>query len=274
MEQTSFFGFVPPGATAAAGSAAFSADMRHRYRLHRLICVGSGEGILPGAVRVLFIMLNPSTADADNDDPTIRRAIGFAARFGAPLAAERRVGCVWLDVANVFSFRSTDPMGLQRELDEGRDPTGGTENDLALLEMAKTADLVVCAWGVHGALRARGERVARLLRWAGVRLHTLGLTKDGHPRHPLYLPKDLRPAAWDGETSRLTDLSLAERDPAEAPGREQLVVDDGHDEDELRADVDGEGAGGDETDGGHGEQLHAPFIDATRPIVAGRRGGS
>ena len=238
--------------------ATFSADRTHRYSWR---CnVGQPSLLDLRGWRALFVMLNPSTADELGPDPTVRRCIGFASSWGYQQ----------LEIRNLFSLRSTDPRALY-----GADnPEGDPRNITDILNAAMAAAIVVCAWGVHGSLRGRGAAVAAALRAQGTRLHHLGLTKDGHPRHPLYLPKDLRPAAWDDETSRLPDLRLAERDPAEAPGREQLVVDHGHDEDELRADVDGEGAGGDGTDGGHGEQLHAPFIEATRPIVAGRGGDS
>lgn len=150
--------------------AVISADFLYRYRLTR--SWGPGK-------QVVFIMLNPSTATAEVDDPTIRRCVGFAKAWGFESLA----------VVNLFARRATDP-GVLYEVE---DPVG-PENDQHLLEVCSKADLVVAAWGVHGAFRRRGDRVRDLLKLTTV--HHLGLTKDGHPRHPLYLPKTLTPTAF------------------------------------------------------------------------------
>lgn len=115
-------------------------------------------------------MLNPSTADAVRDDPTIRRCIAFARAWGY----ER------LTVTNLFAFRTPSPRVLRRE----QDPVG-PENDGYLTRAATEADRTVCAWGVHGALRNREAEVLSLLQQR--RLEHLGLTRAGHPRHPLYV---------------------------------------------------------------------------------------
>ena len=127
-----------------------------------------------------FVMLNPSVADAEADDPTIRRCIGFA----------RSWGFGGLVAVNLFAWRDTHPSGMKR----AADPVG-PEGDAPILEAARLASLTVAAWGVHGAHLGRGSQVAALLRAAGP-LHHLGLTKDGHPRHPLYLRGDARPERW------------------------------------------------------------------------------
>ena len=131
-----------------------------------------------GQPRVLFVMLNPSTATATEDDPTIRRCIGFA----------RREGGAALVVCNLFALRSTDP----RALYEHEAPEGDPANIQTIEHEASRAALVVAAWGVHGALRGRGARIAELLREHGPRgrVVCLGRTKEGHPKHLLYIRTD------------------------------------------------------------------------------------
>ena len=140
---------------------------RYRYRLDRY------WGTSP---RIGFVMLNPSTADAELDDPTIRRCMGFA----------RREGAGGIIVCNVYAFRATNP----KELWGQRDPHG-PENDDVLRELGRWAASVnapiVCAWG---ALGNNSNRHTALLMAAGARLVCLGKTKDGHPRHPLYVRGD------------------------------------------------------------------------------------
>ncbi len=132
----------------------------------------------------IFVMLNPSTADASLDDPTIRRCIGYA----------RTWQCRGLVVANLYALRATNP----DELWSHRDPVGeANDAHLAGLPEQYGQDRIICAWGAH----ARPERVARFreLMWArGAtdRLYCLGVTKDGAPRHPLYMRKDAEPVRW------------------------------------------------------------------------------
>ena len=123
-----------------------------------------------------FVMLNPSTADAEQDDPTIRRCIGFA----------KREGYAALIVLNLYAYRSTDPKALLT----CADPVG-PDNDRILrnhlLSATEGHNPVVAAWGVN----ARPERVERVLNlWPGVDWRCLGMTKDRHPRHPLYVRGD------------------------------------------------------------------------------------
>ena len=143
--------------------------MRYRYALTRRI---RDEG-----PRVLFVMLNPSTATHDQNDPTVTRAIGFATRMGASR----------LDVCNCFGFRSTDPRGLKTI----EDPAG-PGNTRTILARARVADRVVVAWGNHAG--AHGFTLAcKLARHAS--LECLGVTNAGQPKHPLYIRADepLRP---------------------------------------------------------------------------------
>lgn len=117
-------------------------------------------------------MLNPSTADATRDDATIARcrrraeALGFGS----------------LEVGNLFALRATDP----RRLRQAEDPVG-PYNDRHLRALARDAALVICAWGNHGRLHGRGDKVLAGLRRRGLSLHSLGHTGRGEPAHPLYL---------------------------------------------------------------------------------------
>lgn len=146
-------------------SAVMSECGRYRYRLRREWLGGEGD--------VLFIMLNPSTADAERDDPTIRRCVGFARRWGF-----RRL---W--VGNLFAWRATHPFDLVR----APDPVE-PDNDEHLIGMAANAEVIVAAWGSYRALRGRDKDVRQIIGG----LECLGVTKRGHPRHPLYLPYDTR----------------------------------------------------------------------------------
>lgn len=144
----------------------------YRYALHRWW--GDGD-------RLGFIMLNPSTADDTVDDPTIRRCIGFA----------RSLGFDGLRVFNLYAFRATKPADLWR----ADEPTGGDRNDDLLRELLRQAkhQPVIAAWGAN----ARPDRVWTLLGWRGAEhLRALGVTKDGAPRHPLYLRADATPEPW------------------------------------------------------------------------------
>ena len=128
-----------------------------------------------------FLMLNPSTADETVLDPTCARARDYAERWGYGT----------LLVTNVFAWRATDP----GEMRAAANPVG-KGNDTAILRAARKAQLVVCAWGNHGAHLERSGAVLRLLRGAGVALHVLRLNAGGEPAHPLYLPGRLRPRPW------------------------------------------------------------------------------
>jgi hypothetical protein len=167
------------------GSAVFSACGRYRYVLRR-----SWDAALPS---VLIIGLNPSTADATADDPTIRRCIRFARDWGYGS----------LLVANLFAFRCTEP----RRLRAVADPVG-PRNNWWLARLGRQADLIVAAWGVGGALLERDVKVLRRLG----NIRCLGLTKAGHPRHPLYLPAAIRPRPFREKRFERRDTEHAEEE--------------------------------------------------------------
>lgn len=152
----------------------------YRYRLSR-----TWNSTLPPFV---VIGVNPSTADATQDDPTIRRCVGFA----------KAHGCGSLVMVNLFAFRATDVRALGNNIPDAVGP----ENDAYVLGACiRDRALVVCAWGASGKLpprlRSRGATVTRWLREEGIALHILRLTKGGDPEHPLYLPGELRAVRWE-----------------------------------------------------------------------------
>jgi len=124
----------------------------------------------------MFIGLNPSTADETNDDPTVRRCINFAKLWGYSA----------LCMTNIFAFRATDPMVMK-----AADDPVGHKNNAMLVDVSSGAGVVVAAWGVHGAHWNRGWEVRNLL-WHTCKLKCMGLTKDAHPKHPLYLRGDTK----------------------------------------------------------------------------------
>lgn len=152
------------------GGASIDESGRYRYHLWR--------HFLPGERTILYVMLNPSTADARLDDQTIRRCRSFAVRE----EFER------LEVVNLFAWRATKP----RELLDAADPVGPL-NDATIAGAAARAHMIVLA---YGSLRRRwwdrADEVLDLLSPAGTRrpLWTLGSTQDGFPRHPSRLPND------------------------------------------------------------------------------------
>lgn len=142
---------------------------QYRYVLRR-----AGELPNPSSSVVLFVMLNPSTADAQFDDPTIRRCRAFA----------RTWGCAGLTVANLYAYRATNPV----ELKTCPDPVG-PDNDKWIGELAIKYRDVVCAWGAN-ADPQRAAEVVRIFRKLKRRLLCLGTTQSGAPRHPLYVKGD------------------------------------------------------------------------------------
>jgi hypothetical protein len=123
----------------------------------------------------VFVMLNPSTADGETDDPTIRRCVAYAKAW----RYER------LEVVNLFALRATDPRVLLA-LQHWDDPVG-VDNQHYIERAAHDAGVIVCAWGAHGGHIGQDETV---LGWIGRRTYALGTTKAGHPKRPLYLRSD------------------------------------------------------------------------------------
>ncbi|MFW6039414.1 MAG: DUF1643 domain-containing protein [bacterium] len=148
-------------------SANFSRCRTYRYALRRVW--------RKDASQVMFVGLNPSTADERDDDPTVRRCVGFARSWG--------YGGVIL--TNLFGYRSPDPQLLVQIAD----PIG-PRTDWWLRRLAVEADLTVAAWGARGGLYQRDRIVLKKL----AEPCCLGLTQAGYPRHPLYLPAETKPA--------------------------------------------------------------------------------
>lgn len=153
----------------------FSEDRKYRYTLTKKFVS------VPRSICV-FIGLNPSTADENQDDPTIRRCIGYASHWGYEA----------LTMLNIFAYRSTDPKVLYQK---SFDPIG-SDNDQHIVVAAQGANLVICAWGAHGELNGRGFQVKSLLQSLSINLHFLRQNTDGQPTHPLYLPRTLEPVEW------------------------------------------------------------------------------
>ena len=149
------------------GLAIFSPNYAYRYFLERPVDEMFGEGV------VTFIMLNPSTADAFKNDPTVARCVSFAKQRNARS----------LRVTNLSPLRATDPRDMLRA---GPEPDIVKECNLWYIRKAtEDARIVIVAWGNHGKAEGRAEYVRAAL--AGVSLRHLGLTKHGQPRHPLYV---------------------------------------------------------------------------------------
>lgn len=151
-------------------SADFSHDRIYRYSLWRRWGGDCHD-------YAMFIGLNPSTADEIEDDPTIRRCMQFAMDWGYS----------GLCMTNLFAYRATDPKVMKIAVD----PVG-VENDQWLSECAVNAGIVIAAWGTEGRHMNRDSAVKMLIP----DLHYLKITKNGHPGHPLYLPKTLRPIKY------------------------------------------------------------------------------
>ncbi len=161
--------------------AVFSPCGRYRYKLWRVWDPDRPLGC------VMFLMLNPSTATDTEDDPTIRRCVGYA----------RSWGYGGLCVGNLFAYRATDPTALRR----AAHPVG-PDNDRALRAMVAQCGLVVAAWGSHGAKYV--QRVQEVLNLVRQPLYCLRPLRSGHPAHPLRQRKDIRPPLPRLDVGRLT----------------------------------------------------------------------
>ena len=147
-------------------SAVISVCKRYRYSLYRQWDLDLSR------MPILWVMLNPSTADSTQDDPTIRRCINFSKEWGYP--------AMW--VGNVYAYRTAYPNEL---FDLPTEERYGEENNSYLWRMARCCALTVCAWGASGP--AVPQNIRNMKSPGG--LWCLGTTKGGHPKHPLYLPK-------------------------------------------------------------------------------------
>ena len=190
--------------TYIAQGAQISGDGRYRYRLWRewrlhpkpakwrMWTDDRGKPVLDGAdaqlgepLACVFIMLNPSTANGLDDDPTIRRCVSFAKAWGYDR----------LEVLNLFAYRATNPKELLK-LSHHEDPVG-VLNQAAFQEVlydSNPVGMIICAWGAHGAHLGQDETALGWLE--DHKRFALGLTKDGHPKHPLYLPTTATPARF------------------------------------------------------------------------------
>lgn len=186
-------------------SAVLSDDRVYRYRLDRdlagwpppdLFAEAAGGGAEP--VRCVFIMLNPSTADATTNDRTVNRCIGYA----------EREGCTHLTIVNLYAYRTAYPEKLDEAAVAGVDIVG-PDADRHVTEALTGAALTVAAWGAHvpgkrggdarAARRAHDARVGQMRAIAlecGAELRSLGQTAGGCPPHPLYLSRELPFTPW------------------------------------------------------------------------------
>ena len=164
----------------ALSTAVYSDCERYRYLLTRVWN--------PDGPRALFVMLNPSTATEKQNDPTVERYERRA----------RALGFGSFRVTNIFAWRDTDPRAMRA----AADPVGPA-NDNAISDSCDWAaaftDRIIAAWGTHGAHMARGSTVEHLLRATQRPLHHLGLTKEGHPKHPLYIAYSQPPIPWPAQ---------------------------------------------------------------------------
>jgi len=153
--------------------AVFSEDRVYRYLLRRK--TGVQRTIC------LFIMLNPSTADETQNDPTVTRCINYA----------RHWGFGWLEVCNIFAYRATDPRELYLVPFKR-----GPDNNEYIKAAVHRADRVVCAWGNYGALQGRGIEVRKMIMDAGKFPLAFKITNKGQPIHPLYQKADAPLITW------------------------------------------------------------------------------
>lgn len=156
--------------------ATFSPCRKYRYTLWRQWADPADKGTM------LALMLNPSTADEVANDPTVERVERRA----------RAMGFGRLIVCNIFAFRATDPAEMKAQAD----PVG-PENDAAILEASRQADLVLCAWGTHGSHMGRSSQIRDLLKQSGCTPYCLTTTSGGEPGHPLYIPYNTKPEPWE-----------------------------------------------------------------------------
>lgn len=156
-------------------SAFLSECKKYRYSLTRI-----WDESKP---KVMFVMLNPSTADGTQDDPTIRRCIGFAKSWGYG----------GMHVCNLFAYRATDPKELLKV-----DNPFGDQNIWVTRNLVDEVEIVVCAWGNEPIIRKilKDKSPFVLIDFCLPKCHTLKESVNGTPMHPLYLSKELKPNKW------------------------------------------------------------------------------
>jgi hypothetical protein len=168
-------------------TAMISADEVYRYGLGRQwnfeakpVVDPKTKAETPGRLKcLLWLMFNPSTADADRDDNTIRKCVKFSAAWGFDAML----------VGNLYAFRTPFPEVLKKFNGD----RVGPENDARIKEMSSICPMVVLAWGTHELARPRGIEVSRILAEVPNLKVCLGLTKNGSPKHPLYISDDTKP---------------------------------------------------------------------------------
>ena len=157
-------------------TALFDQTGQYRYALSR-----SWQPTDANDPSVAFVMLNPSRADAERDDPTIRACMQFAQGWGYG----------GLTVVNLFAYRTPEPKALKTV----HDPVG-PGCDRAILDAADRAERLLLAWGNWGTLLGRDRAVLRLLQPYADRLYCLGVNRTAQPRHPLYIKRSTQPVLW------------------------------------------------------------------------------
>ena len=159
-------------AEPGVGGATLSDDLVHRFALWRQV---GNDLELP---HVTFVMLNPSTADHKEDDPTIRRCVGFAKAWG----------CSTLHVVNLFPYRTPEPSDLIDAAEAGVDIWQTERNEEAMRRAFERSTLMVCAWGANAArIKPDLNRRSLVDLNDGYPFWCFKLTKSGHPWHPLYM---------------------------------------------------------------------------------------
>ena len=167
--------------------ATFDETRQYRYTLWR-----TWNPELP---QIIYILLNPSTADETKNDPTVQRC------QQRTLALKEYGGFF---VLNIFAFRATKPISLYAMAELGEDPIG-TENDAEIRRIVEwnSDSMILCGWGKHGNLLERGHNITKMLQSQNRELHCFGVNGDGTPKHPLYLPYSLQPTLFGGNDGEI-----------------------------------------------------------------------
>ena len=153
--------------------AKYSDCGQYRYALTRVWELETSQ--------VVFVMLNPSTATEVQNDPTVERCERRA----------RTLGLGGFQVINIFAWRSTDP----KKMRVAKDPIG-PDNDKTIMKACRWGDQIIAAWGTHGSHLNRGSEVEKILRKSNKPIFHLGLSKGGHPKHPLYIAYAQKLEKW------------------------------------------------------------------------------